>query len=179
MRKCLSPGLHRLVMGVLGLVLLLAGATHAQNPSIEGTYKLISRQLPDGTTKTAPGAIGLLTFTKTHRNLNVVWEGPNDVLCSYSLSSSYKIRRGKFTENILFSSLNDHMVGQKAAYDLVGKNQTARVVTGEALATEKLSVDLPTIVINGNRIISTAEGPFVDTWEKVEENGGAQAAKPE
>jgi hypothetical protein len=164
-----------LLLGVLGAVLLLAGTVSAENHNLEGTYRLISRRLPDGSIKTAPDVTGLLTFTKAYRNLNVVWKGPNDVLCSYSLASSYKLRSGKYTEKILFSSLNDHRAGQKTAYDLVGKKQTVRVVSGEGLAEAVHPLDPPTMIINGDRITATTEGSFVDTWEKVDVNGALQA----
>jgi hypothetical protein len=43
-------------------------------PSIEGTYRLVSRQLPDGTVLKPPDIMGLLTYTKSHRNFNIVWK---------------------------------------------------------------------------------------------------------
>jgi hypothetical protein len=174
-RGLLSTGLRGFAVSLCGLALLLSSTAHAQTPSIEGTYRLVSRQLPDGTTKTAPDVFGLLTFTKTHRTLNVVWNGPNDLLFSYSLASSYKLAPGKYTEKVLFSSLNDHIAGQGTAYDLVGKTQTVQVVTGKAIASEKPRFDLPTMIIDGNTITTTAEGTFIDTWEKVEQTSGAQA----
>jgi hypothetical protein len=41
-------------------------------PNIEGTYRLISRQLPDGTRLSPPAIMGLNTYTKSHRTFNVV-----------------------------------------------------------------------------------------------------------
>jgi hypothetical protein len=41
-------------------------------PSIEGTYRLVSRQFRDGTTLKPPEVMGLFTYTKTHRNFNIV-----------------------------------------------------------------------------------------------------------
>jgi hypothetical protein len=46
--------------GVLvGMGLLFACAAFAQAPSIEGTYQLISRKLPDGTVLKPPDIMGL------------------------------------------------------------------------------------------------------------------------
>jgi hypothetical protein len=41
-------------------------------PSIEGTYQLTSRQLPDGMMLRPPAIMGLNTYTKSHRTFNVV-----------------------------------------------------------------------------------------------------------
>ena len=41
---------------------------------IEGTYQLVSRKLPDGTVQSPPNIMGALTYTKTHRNFNVIWK---------------------------------------------------------------------------------------------------------
>jgi len=178
-RGYLSNGLVRIVAGAMALVLLTAVAVLAESPALQGTYKLVSRQLPDGTTKSQPDVMGLLTFTSTHRTLNVVWKGPNDIISTYSLASTYKLESGKYTEKVLFSSLNDHMAGQKPTYDLVAKNQTVRVVTGEMAAAEKPHVDVPTMIIDGNKITTTAEGSFIDTWERIEGNTITQAENPE
>ena len=51
---------------------LSAITASAQTPSIEGTYQLVSRKLPDGTTLKPPDIMGLWTYTKTHRNFNIV-----------------------------------------------------------------------------------------------------------
>ena len=56
-------------------------------PNIEGTYKLISRKLPDGTMQTSPQVMGLLTYTKSHRNFNVIWKDAKGKFFSYSLVS--------------------------------------------------------------------------------------------
>jgi len=53
----------------------MAGEEEKQSsdkPSIEGTNKLVSGRLPDGTAQVQPILLGLMTFTKTHRNFNFV-----------------------------------------------------------------------------------------------------------
>jgi hypothetical protein len=59
--------------GILVVVmLLLALSAAAQTPSIEGTYQLVSRKLPDGTMLHPPDVMGLWTYTKSHYNFNIV-----------------------------------------------------------------------------------------------------------
>ena len=84
--------------GVLvGVVLLFAIAASAQAPSIEGTYKLISRKLPDGTMLSPPDIMGLFTYTKTHRNFNVVRKDATGKFASLSLVSTYKLTATEYS----------------------------------------------------------------------------------
>ena len=54
----------------LSLVLLTGATTAPKPPSIEGTYRLVSRDLPDGTKQVPPAIDGLITFTRGYRNFN-------------------------------------------------------------------------------------------------------------
>ena len=65
MKRSYFPRQFWSLSGVLVvMVLLFAMTAFAQTPSIEGTYKLISRQLPDGTMLRPPDIMGLFTYTR-------------------------------------------------------------------------------------------------------------------
>jgi hypothetical protein len=151
-------------------VLSLAGGpqNNGKAQSLVGTYKLIMRQLPDGTKLTAPEVMGLLTYTKTHRNFNVIWKDANGKFFSYSLVSTYKLTAGEYTETVLFSMLNDQISGQPIKYDLTGPSQTVPVtITGSRIEI-KMPFDPVTIVFDQNWVTGKAEGRFTDYWERVE-----------
>lgn len=76
-------------------------------PNIEGTYKLVSRMLPDGTMKKPPDVMGLFTYTKSYRNFNVIVKDANGKFNSYSVVSTYKLSATEYSETILFSISND------------------------------------------------------------------------
>jgi hypothetical protein len=109
------------------MVLLFALSASAQVPSIEGTYQLISRQLPDGTVLKPPDIMGLFTFTKSHRNFNIVLKDATGKFNSYSLVSTYKLTPTEYSETRLFSILNDQIGGKDIVYDLSGKTQSVPV----------------------------------------------------
>ena len=78
MKRYYFPRQFWALSGVLvGMVLLFALSASAQAPSIEGTYQLISRKLPDGTMLSPPDIMGLFTYTKTHRNFHISTTGEN------------------------------------------------------------------------------------------------------
>jgi hypothetical protein len=139
----------------------------SSTPRIEGTYQLVSRKLPDGTMQRPPEIMGLLTYTKSHRNFNVVWKDTNNKFFSYSLISTYALTPTEYRETMLFSILNDQIGGKDIVYDLSGKSQSVPVKVQGGRIQFKLPFDPPSVVFEGDTMTATAEGRFVDVWEKV------------
>ena len=75
---------------VVVMALLFVSAASAQTPSIEGTYQLISRKLPDGTVLKPPDIMGLCTYTKSHRNFNFVQKDATGKFLSGSRVATYR-----------------------------------------------------------------------------------------
>ena len=72
MQQDFSPPYPRVAAAVLVTALLLcASSAVAQAPSIEGTYRLVSRTLQDGTVVTPLHVMGLQTYTKSYRNFRL------------------------------------------------------------------------------------------------------------
>ena len=169
MKRSYFPRQFWALSGVLVVMaLLFALAASAQAPSIEGTYKLLSRKLPDGTMLSPPAIMGLFTYTKTHRNFNIVLKDATGKFRSYSLVSTYKLTPTAYTETLLFSILNDQIGGKDIVYDLAGKTQSVPVQRQGKRLQFKPPFDTPALVFEGNKITATAEGRFVDVWEKVQ-----------
>ena len=152
---------------LVGMALLVASVAAAQAPSIEGTYQLLSRKLPDGTMLKPPDIMGLFTFTKSHRNFNIVLKNATGKFNSYSLVSTYKLTATEYSETLLFSILNDQIGGKDIVYDLSGKTQSVPVKIESGRIQFKPPFDPPSLVFEGNKITATLDGRFVDVWEKV------------
>lgn len=155
-------------IAIVPLTLAREPQNHTGAPGLDGTYKLIMRQLPDGTKQTTPDVIGLLTFTKKHRNFNVVWKDANGKFYSYSVVSTYKLTATEYIETMLFSMLNDQINGKQISYDLTGQRRTAPVVMKDGKIEFKMPFDSSTIIIDGNWITTKVEGMFTDYWERVD-----------
>ena len=152
---------------VVGIVLLFALAAAAQTPSIEGTYQLVSRTLPNGTVLKPPDIMGLLTYTKSHRNFNIVIKDATGKFYSYSLVSTYTLTPTEYSETRLFSILNDQVGGKDIVYDLSGKTQSVPVKMAGGRIEFKPPFDPPVLVFEGSKMTATLDGGFVDVWEKV------------
>ena len=168
----------KLVFPLVAMLLMLGSVSedfagepqmkHAMKaPSIEGTYMLISRKLPDGTTLTPPNIMGLQTFTKKYRNFNVFWKDNSGKVFSYSVASTYKLTGREYTETLMFGIMNDQIGGKQIDYNLSGETKTAPVKMDGRKIEVKLPFDPPSVVFDGNKLTATAEGMFVDYWEKV------------
>ncbi len=155
-------------LGVLVVMaLLFAISASAQTPSIEGTYKLISRKLPDGTMLSPPDIMGLFTYTKTHRSFNIVQKDAAGKFRSFTVVSTYKLTATEYSETLLFSILHDQIGGKEIVYDLSGKTQSVPVKMEGGRIQFKPPFDPPSLVFEGNKITATRDGR-VDVWEKVQ-----------
>lgn len=169
----------RLLIGSVGILcavlFVFIGCTQerqnkpeATGPSIEGTFKLVSRQLQDGTMQGAPDVMGMFTYTKSYRNFNVIWKDSKGKSFSYSLVSNYKLTEAEYSETLLFSVMNDQIGGKEIVYDMSGQTKTAPVSMASGGIEFKMPFDPVSFVFKGDSVVATAEGQFVDTWKKVE-----------
>jgi hypothetical protein len=169
MKREYFPRLFWPLSGVLiGMGLLFAISASAQTPSIEGTYQLVSRKLPDGTVQKPPDVMGLFTYTKTHRNFNVVVKDATGKFASLSLVSTYRLTATEYSETLLFSIRTDQIGGKDTVYDLSGLTGSTPVKMEDGRLQFKVPFERPTLVFEGNKITASVEGGFVDVWEKVQ-----------
>lgn len=160
------------------LVLMLGAISFAGEPpkpqassasSIKGTYRLVSRQFPDGTTLKPPELMGLWTYTKTHRNFNIVRKDATGKFSSRSSMSTYKLTATEYSETVLFSIVNDQIGGKDIVYDLSGQTRSAPVTVDGGRLQFTLPFETRALVFEGNTVAATAaNNANVDTWEKVE-----------
>ena len=136
-------------------------------PSIEGTYKLLSRKLPDGTTLKPPMIMGIQTLTKDVRNFNVMWLDKTGKHYSFSVYSTYKLTDKDYTETIHYGAMNDEISGKGVSY-ITEQTKTVPINSDGKKLEFKLPFDPVSLTLEGNKMTATAVGMFTDYWEKVE-----------
>ncbi len=140
----------------------------SQVPSIEGTYKLIVRKLPDGTLQGPPDVMGLLTYTKSYRNFNVIWKDAKGKFFSLSYMATYKLTATEYSETSKFFIKSDQIGGKGISYDISGQSGSSPVTLKDGRLHFKLPLyNEPWVVFEGDRMTAIAPG-FVDVWEKVQ-----------
>jgi hypothetical protein len=90
-----------LTLGVIASAIVTSPAL-AQTPNIEGSYRLVSRTLKDGTVIKPPEIVGLQTYTKEYRNFNISFKDPEGKMISRSLIATYTLTPTEYTEKPLF-----------------------------------------------------------------------------
>jgi hypothetical protein len=161
------PILLVLTLSALSFTGELAKPQASSAPSIEGTYKLVSRQLPNGTRLRPPEIIGLFTYTKTHRNFNILLKDAAGKCHSFSLVSTYVLTATEYIETLLYSVRADQIGGKEPVYGFPGQTKGAPVTVTSGRIRFKAPFDSLTFVFEGNKLTATLDGR-VDVWEKVE-----------
>ena len=141
-------------------------------PSIEGTYRLVRRQLPDGTWQYHPDIHGIMTFTREYRNFSVLWRDEEGKYYSECYVARYALTASEYTETSEYLIRNDEIGGQGISYDLSSHTASAAITSDE----EHVAFDLPQpferqlsirVEFRGPELIATGTGQFVDYWERV------------
>ena len=140
----------------------------ASGPSIEGSYLLVARDLPDGTTLEPPEIFGLMTFTDGLRHFHIYAPGADGGLNTTSHVAEYNLDDARYTQTTLYSVTNDEAAGG-LSYTLTADPGTAPVTLGSGtIQFDEVGDGGPTLVFTDNGLTATLEGAFVDHWEKME-----------
>ncbi len=161
------------VAAILAAVAISTVVTNSQDsavgavPSLEGTYMLISRDLPDGSVLKPPAVGGLLTFTKKYRNFNIFWKDAQGNPVSISYMASYNITAEKYTENCLYYMENNKGEGLK--YNLEAMTASAPVMPADNGFAIKFPLwGEPTVTFSADKLTAVLEGAFTDHWVRVD-----------
>ena len=159
--------LASLLMGIAALI-ACAGQAAGEAPSIEGTYKLVSRELPNGTKQGPPDVLGLITYTKEYRNFNVYVKDATGTSFSISSISTYKLTDKEYSEKNIYYMVNDEGGGKGVTYDVSGSTAISPVSVKDRRIEFQLPLHgEPSVVFEGDKLTATRKGAFIDYWGKV------------
>ncbi len=172
MRRLFPTGAGLWVLAVgFGLIAALQEVRSADPqspPSIEGTYRLVYREQPDGQQLKYPRIHGLLTYGKDFRNFNVYWMNENKKTFSMTYVAKYKLDSQQYHEESLYCLILDGINDQGPRYDLGGIKKSSPIKIEDGRIAFKLPLyNEPEVVFDGDKMIATRAGEFVDHWERV------------
>jgi hypothetical protein len=148
------------------VMLSLALSAPVLADDVDGTWRLVKRQLPDGTVLTPPAVVGLHTITQGLRHLNVFWHTPDGRPASIGVVSKVNLTDSQFAETLLAFALDDGS-GNPVVYNFSQETRTVAVTRAGIRVSYKMPFDPPSVVYEGDRATATLEGAFVDYWERV------------
>jgi hypothetical protein len=164
MMRTAIPMLLVLTLGALSFAGEPPRPQASSAPTIDGTYQLSSRKLPDGTVLKPPDIRGLQTYTKSYRNFNLLSKDAEGKFTSLSIVSTYTLTPTEYTETPLFSI---SVRGQEIRHDLSGQTQRAAVTVDAGRLQFQRPVEQRSVVFEANKITSTSVNS-VDVWEMVD-----------
>ena len=151
-----------LAVGLFGITVSLNAA---ESTGIDGNYKLVSHQTPDGKVVKAPHVAGMINLTSGgYKNLNVMYQGVTSKSQSISLIARYKLVGSTYTETLL-SAANDPLTGKVLASSGVTKSVKVTREGGSIKFTPPF--ELAHYEFKGDKLIATLPNKSVDTWVKV------------
>jgi hypothetical protein len=157
-----------LTLGPLSLVLLTGAIASSKPPTIQGSYRLVERDLTDGTKQVPPDIVGMITYTAKYRNFNIYWKDKDGKPVSISTIAGYQLTPKEYRETNIYSVVNDESRGKDPIYDLSSTSAASPVtLKGGRIEMQLPLHDEPKIAFEGNKFTATMEGAFVDHWERV------------
>jgi hypothetical protein len=126
---------------------------------------MLQRKLPDGATQVPPAVLGASTVHYNLENLNVFWYTPEGEPASFSRISTFKMSDTDYTETLLCTAFDDGS-GKAPVYNLTGGTESAPLTRQGSRIAFKLPFGEPSVVLEGDKLMATMEGQFVDYWER-------------
>jgi hypothetical protein len=137
----------------------------SQVPGIEGTYKLVARQLPDGTMLRPPDVTGLATWTKTHFHFDVLGKLPNGQFFSLSHGATYSLTATTFSKTNLYTINQLSGKKEELIYDVSSRAGASPVTIQDGRV--RFLLDDVAVTFDGYKNTATIPGQFIDYWEAV------------
>ncbi len=153
---------------VLSIVAVAYISIANEKISIDGTYVLESRALPDGTMIKPPEIIGLYNLNNGYINLNIIRRNNEDKVYSLTLVGKYKLSATEFYEERLFFMINDEIGnnGIKYAFEKLGASPV-KSVGGKIEFSYPPDHDIHAS-FDGDKFTATkAGGSYIDNWIKL------------
>jgi hypothetical protein len=155
-----------LLVGSVTAFALLWGLPVSAQDVPDGTYRLVKRQMVGGPTLTPPAVMGLTTYSKGARNINVLWYTPDGKPVSVATAATYKLTATEYIETLMFNRFDDPSSGKPPAY-FIGGPTTTQPVKRDGRKIQFTPPGAPTLVFDGDTYTATIEGVLVDHWEKI------------
>lgn len=139
----------------------------ADKATISGSYRLVKRVLPDGTTLVPPAVVGFQTFGEGYRNFNVKWTQPDGTPVSLTVLATYDLTPAKYCEHPLLWVQNN-LNGPGVSYQWPAEKEECSDVRADGgKLTFQIKGEPVVATFDANSMTAVAAGMFTDVWERL------------
>lgn len=142
----------------------------AQDAPVElvGTYRLVRRELPDGSVLEPPAIVGFMTFTAGHRNFHLYQPGAGGTPSSVSMVATYSAAGEEYTESTLYEVASNVSEGSGLDYNIPGSTFTTPISRSVQNIQFRDTETGPMLTFSRDSMVAALDGAFVDRWVRVE-----------
>ena len=147
------------------LIIAAAFLATAHADGMDGTWRLVKRQLPDGSVLTPPAVYGRSTTNNGVNHLLVFWPTPDGKSASLSSMSKWEWSAAEVAVTpmvLVFDEGN----GKPPLYLVGGDVKRSPLQREGGKVSYQHPLDPPFMVVEGDRSVATVKGAFVDYWER-------------
>ena len=154
-----------LCRSLFGFLVFLASPTFALAENPDGSYRLVTRKLPDGTVLTPPAVHGMGTFKNGIYQLTIFWRTPNGKPASLSRISRWRWSENEVEATPLAFFIDDG--SGNPVYEWGGETRRVPVRREGTRIMHQHPLDPVFMVWDRDKQIATIEGVLEDHWERV------------
>jgi hypothetical protein len=136
--------------------------------ALVGSYNLVTRELPDGSTLEPPAIFGFMTYTNRYRHFHLFHSGADGLPTSVSFVSEYSMSGDEYSEAPLYEVLNNRTQNAGLDYNIPGTAFSSPLSRPDQGIEFRDGTNGPVLTFTGDSIIATLAGVFVDRWQRVE-----------
>jgi hypothetical protein len=143
------------------------GTATRSGPSIEGTYRLAYRELPDGTRQAPPTVDGLMTFAGGYRNVNIMEHNEGGDIVTLSSVSNYTFTDSLYTEHMHYHIGTGLKEGEGGGFRANLDGSSPVTVGADGSISFDMPLDGPHVVFTADSLTARLGTVLVDHWAKV------------
>lgn len=137
------------------------------DPSIDGTYRLAFRDLPDGTRQVPPAVDGLMTFAGGYRGVDIMEYNEKGDVVTLSSVSTYTFNDSLYTEHMRYHMGTGYPPSQNGGFKANLDGSSPVTVGADGSISFELPVDGVHAIFTTDSITIGLGTVLTDHWVKV------------
>jgi hypothetical protein len=142
-------------------------ARAAPGPSIEGTYRLAYRELPDGTRQVPPAVDGLMTFADGYRSVDIMEHDERGDVVTISSVSNCTFTDSLYTEHMRYHIATGLAGSEGGGFKANLDGSSPVSVSADGSISFDLPLDGPHVIFTADSMTAKLGAILIDHWVRL------------